>query len=661
MLIANPEERNLVMIRQELRNLKQSWKSARDLWLERYRKAEEYYYNDVDGSKTPYTRLQLTKIADMTGMPASVNFLYPAVAQELALLLQNKPSFKTVGLDSRYNDFAAVLDKIKHAILYHSDAVTELQESLKVMLIGGLSHLDISPTNKYTPGMMNLSLTHEHPENVILDPNASRRTLADLEGYFLEKEITLEKAIALFGEIFEEIAAYIDPKFDPRILGTMAGDGTRDRTSLEGASWGWNEQSIRVNVSQFHYKRFTTMYMVKDEQTGDIMRYFAENLYPEDQDVLQGAIAKYPDFYVSRITCMGEYEIDETVLPITDYTLHTFVYDWGGKPYRSYGMVHWAYGAQETFDKSLQIFIQNGIKANNPGKRAPKGGIADEDRQNWELYGSDPTRVKEYVPKLIGNQVLVPEDETVQPLSNFYPLLLEMMKNGIDTTTGIGGPISGNVTDNTIETFSTLQKYESAAMQRIVMLLQNVNATHIRLGNVLNDLILANLKPGAKYVFFDENGDLMEITLANNLAQEKTAKFITLSIPAQAMPSQKLAVSMELFKISQSTEDPVARAVYAENAIKNSGVRAIEGLQEQINMGQRQQQQITQLQEELQRSKEIMKQYENRALLAEYNRKLAELLSGAERDIDVAVTKEEMQAKIDKLKEKESNNNNGKK
>ena len=57
------------------------------------------------------------------------------------------------------------------------------------------------------------------------------------------------------------------------------------------------------------------------------------------------------------------------------------------------------------------------------------------------------------------------------------------------------------------------------------------------------------------------------------------------------------------------------------------------------------------MQEEIERNEELIKQYENRALLAEYNARKAQLLAKMESDLNQLGTEADLTMEIEKLKE----------
>lgn len=612
-----------------IRDRYESWKRdttwGRQGWLTRAESSEEYYYNDVDQTGTTYTASQVSKIQENTNIPVSINFLHPVTNQKLALLSQAKPSVKTLSLDGRAKQHAFVLDKMKHGIFYNSNAQMEIEQMIKDMLIVGMGHIMITPVDFYKKGMFNLRVVHVPWDEVILDINAKSRTLEDMEGFFIERAFTIAKTLQVYGGIISQLKGEDGRPVDIKALvgPTWTQDRLTDKQDITTSSWNTDE---RVIIREYYEKVFTEMYLIKND--GLIEYVFKENLEPGDEAKIANPEKVLPDVYVRKTIMMGDFQVWVEMLPITEYPLRTAFFEWGGRAYRSYGMIHFTKGMQEAFDKILQIMILNGILSNNAGWTAPKGSIPEEDREKWEQFGANPKVIKEYVPKVFENQVLKPERDSVTALSNFYPMVLDMLKNGIEYSTGVTAVLQGNAKEANVEVFSSLQQYQNAAMMRVKMSTGHINQVMKELGQVLIEYMAASLTPDT-FSFFDQDGKLNELKLALDVVNDiKTMKFLTVSIPSTAMPTQRLAIATELAKIAQSSPDPVERQILTQKAMELSDIREWDEMAEKLDVVKRAQEQTQALQAGYDRLLETTKQMENKYVnIALENRILKELAS----------------------------------
>jgi len=620
---------NFQRVPERIRERYVSWKSdttwGRKQWLTRAEESEEYYYNDVDQTGTTYTSTQVSKITDNTNIPVSINFLHPVTNQKLALLTQTKPSVKTLSLDGRAKQHAFVLDKMKHGIMYNSNASVEIESMIKEMLITGMGHIMVSPVDFYRQGMFNLRVAHVPFDEVILDINAKSKTLEDMEGFFIEKAFTIPKALQVYGGIISQLKNDNGTPVDIKGLTgqTWVEQELTEKQDVTTSHWNADD---RIIVREYYEKVFTDMYLVKEN--GLVQMLFKENLGLEGEAITANADKVLPDIYIKKTIAMGDWTIWEEILPITDYPLRTAFFEWGGRAYRSYGMIHFTKGMQQAFDKVLQIMILNGILSNNAGWNAPKGSIAEEDREKWEQFGANPKVIKEYVPKVYENQVLKPERDSIAKLSNFYPNVLEMLKQGIEYSTGVNAILQGNAKDAGVEVFSSLQQYQSAAMMRVKMSSAHINQVMKELGQVMIEYMAAHLTPDS-FSFFDENGELNELQIALDVANDiKTMKFLTVSVPSTAMPTQRLAIATELAKIAQSSPDPSERQILTQKAMELSDVREWDELMQKLDTVKRAEQKLQDQQAAYDRLLETSKQMENKFInISLENRILKEMTS----------------------------------
>jgi len=629
----------------------ESWKSdttyGRKNWIERAVESEELYLNDVDNTGTTFTSSQYSHIQDATNIPVSINMLYPTANQKLAMLAQVKPSTRTVSLDGRAKQEAQVLDKMKTGLFYSSDARMEIENHIKDMLISGMGAVMITPGDFYRPGLFGLQLSHIPYDEFILDINAKKRDLDDMEGFFVEKQFTIPKTLQLYGKVLSELK---DEAGEPVPVETFTGvvwveQGMTDKAKVTTTNW---DSGNRVVAREYYEKVYTTMYSIKNPKTGLTEFFFAENVGESPEFLAAQAQDTIPDIYIKKTVILGDFEIYEEILPINNYPLIVSFFEWGGKPYRSYGMIHYTKDMQKAFDKVLHIMLLNGILSNNAGWTAPKGAIAEEDRKKWEDYGNNPRVIKEYVAQEINGVLLKPEKERVTPLSNFYPLVLDMMKQGVEYSTGITAIVQGNAQEAGVDVFSSLQQYQQSAMQRILLSVNHINDTMKNLGEVIIQYLIASIKPNS-FQFFDEKGHLNELTIAVGLANKiKQFKYQVIAIPSTYMPTQQLASAMELMKIAQSSPDPAERSILTQKAMEMSEVKGYDEVEEKLDLTKRTQQQLEQLKTAYDRLMETSKQMENKFINISLENRILKKLSQSEKELTTATESAKAEVKIAK-------------
>lgn len=646
-----------------------TWKGGgqfcRQQWLERATQLKEYFHNNVDNTNTVYTKDQLRKLDELLGMPVNVNLLYPMLSQKIALLASVKPSFKIVTTDGKAKDYAFILDKIKHGILYASDTSTETEAVLKDAVVAGMGAWFVSPDTFFDRNPFHISISYIPYENYILDPNARKRNLEDMEGCFIEKAVPYRAFVKLYADILAQLTDENGQPIDPKIfINNSLIEGQIPESQKVVTTAFADQQSVIVR--EYYEKVFSTMYTVQNPVDGTTSYVFAENL-SEEQRLLLDPIKEYPDTYVRKTILFGEFEVWEEILPITNYPLVVTFFEWGGRPYASYGAGHFMMGMQEVFDKILAIMVLNGILSNNPGWTAPVGSILPEHRKAWEEYGNDPRVIREYVPKEYGNTVLKPEREQVAQLSNFYPLVLDILKQGMQTSTAITPILQGDASEAGVDVFSSLQQYQSAAMVRIQNNSARLNDSLKLLGQVLIEYLVATIQPDT-YQFLDEKGRINEVSVMKDFINNmRLFRYKVAVVPDAASPTKRLATSMELFRVAQSSSDPVERSLYTQKAAELTDIPEIDDLLKKLDVTKRTQSELQSLQEAYNRLMETSKQIENRFINTELENRIMKKLMNYDSKIEremgaitakLGLAKELATDKLDEAVKPETNNTN---
>lgn len=625
-----------------------NWRGERDTFLKYFNKDKDYYNSDIENTRTRFTVEQLNQIKSKHGLniPLSINHIYHLLEQKLAILMQAKPTFKIEPLDERGKSFAYILEKIVRHIMYQSSSIGEEEECIKNMLIGGIGITGIIEKPSYQLGHFNLEYINIDLNTIILDANARKRDMSDMRGYFIEKEITKEEAKEYYSGILELINLY---KITDEAI-TFDNLGYNFNGTSQLPARGYLET---LNLKEYYDYIYTTMYIYQD-LTGEIKREFEENLLPEQFGLIKPLIVdKEYNRFVRKWTILNDRVIDITIKPITAFPLSIKFFNWGGFPYKSYGAVHYIRDMQDAYDRILHTFIINGILQNNATYVSPSTSIPDPLRKNWEELGNTPGIIKEFVPYIQGNTVVLPQREQISDLSSFYPTILQILRADMESSTGINPIVQGNPQESKIDVFSTAQQYQNSAMMRIQLNMQHINLANEKLANVLVEYLLANLSKEQKYIFYDSDSEgFNELQISEEIQKVKYAKYLVLGIPSESTPTERSAIVTQLMNISQSTSDPVQRDVYLQQAFKYANIKGFDELKNKMDTTNQLRQQIASLQEELKRTMEISKQFENRAERSETTAKVTEATYKELIPIMMEAAKIEKDIEIEKINEK---------
>lgn len=632
---------------------KDTYQAEQRKWLEKVKLFEGYYYNDVDDTGTTFNQMQKQKVENNTGITVSLNQIYSIVEQKLAILAQTKTSSRVVTQDDSLEgkQYAYMIDKIKNHVLYNSEALLESKESLKDMLVMGMGITGVFPTNEEVSGEIGVEYMYIHPSQVLLDVNTRKVNGKDMKDFFLIKEIDEAEAEELYGAKIEEINSLYGTNHTLRDF-SRAGFfiEKEQRNKVIG------EDVHTYDIAEYYSKKYTTMYLIENME-GGLEFVFKENLPEELYYLLDNPLAIEQNRFSAKTTILGTKIIEYEILPITKHPIRVKYFNWGGRPYRCYGVAHYLKGMQDAQDKGVQLMIQNGMLTNNAGWEAPVGSIDEQEKVKYETIGNKPGVIRLYKPIILENQVLKPERTQIQQLSNFYPMLIDMMTQAMEKSSGIFPFMQGDPQSAKIDVFSTLQQYQNAGMQRIFMSLVDIQVAEQYIGNLLVEWAVVKILPEETYIIYDNEQNKFEnIRITKEMIKNfKLVKYKVLSIPTEAMPTQKLAMATELMKISQTTPDPIERSVYIKKAFSLSDMRGFDEVQEEIDTAKNLQSQIEQLNGELKRIQEVNKQLENRTINAELKARIVEAYYKATDGITTAEAEAKKDIENQKLKEQLKN------
>lgn len=637
----------------KLENKLNSWTNAKARWLARAEEAFGYFFNDIEDTGTTLTQVQNDKVKATTNIPVSINLLYPVLSQKHAILCQTKPSHKVVSLSDnpQAKQAAFVLDKAKYSVFYNSEALTHNEEAIKSYLISGIGHIGLLPKDFTSQGEFGLSYQNLPIWNITVDPNSRLKTNEDMQGYIYAKELAEDVMLKLYQPLIETIRDYygITVSIDD-LLTSPVSTGIPRHVQLEALM---NER--RGLVRKYYDKAVAEMFYLRNPETGEIDRVFRENMFPEQQVIIdKGEVVKSEmNYYVRETTIIGKKIMNIEMMPITLFPMKSQYFEWGGRPYRSYGMIHFTKGMQETMDKTIQMLILNAMLSNNAGWTAPKGSIAEEDATKWRIDGNNPMAIKEYVPRVYeGGVVLKPERDQILPLGQHYPMIMDMMKQGIEYSTGINPMIQGDPKGAKVDVFASLQQYQSAAMQRINLASMHINQAQEYMGRVLVQWLPSLLKTNQYYSFFDQQGKFDEIKITKEIIQVLGVEnFTVTAVPAESSPTYRMSMATEMMKIAQTTPDPQERNVYIKKGFALSDIRGFDDMEEELNEVNKLNQRIAQMEEQIKNDQEVKDQFRNQALRSEFIAEKTRMMLKAHTDINVAAVEAEKDIEIEKLNE----------
>ena len=182
---------------------------------------------------------------------------------------------------------------------------------------------------------------------------------------------------------------------------------------------------------------------------------------------LAGTIVDAIDFYEDRIRftiVVGDKLLYNEILPIKDYPIVPFVYQYTGTPY-PVSAVNPLVGKQQEINKAHQILIHNANLASNLRWMYEEGSVPEDE---WEKYSSAPGALLKY------RQGFAPPTPVQPlPLNNAFYGITQNAKADMEYVAGVYSSMQGD-SGGGPETYRGLLQMDEYGTRRIKSWMQNV-------------------------------------------------------------------------------------------------------------------------------------------------------------------------------------------
>ena len=179
----------------------------------------------------------------------------------------------------------------------------------------------------------------------------------------------------------------------------------------------------------------------------------------EDEKVA-GNIVDAVDFYESRIKLtivVGDKLMYDQVLPIKDYPIVPFVYQYTGTPFPQSAVTPLV-GKQQELNKAHQILIHNANLASNLRWMYEEGSVPEEE---WERYSSAPGALLKYRQGFAAPTPVLPA-----PINNAFFTVVQQGKSDAEYIAGIPSAMMG-FTQEQPETYRGLLANDELGTRRL--------------------------------------------------------------------------------------------------------------------------------------------------------------------------------------------------
>jgi len=226
----------------------------------RYKKqCEEFYYSDVNDTKTQFTENQQDKIINTYNIPISTKISYAIIEQLLSFLTGSKPFPRLIAGDDSVSDFIESLSKGYHGVWYESRADRELKNALRDALNTGDGFLQVRENNFYNETAFNVMIEHKPWKHWFIDPDSRKCDFSDAEFIIFADMIPAKKAENEYGITIDKETLKSMPDGINALVGVNM--SIPDYTS----SWGSEDVKVKyVLLRKIWFKEEINVYMSDD-------------------------------------------------------------------------------------------------------------------------------------------------------------------------------------------------------------------------------------------------------------------------------------------------------------------------------------------------------------------------------------------------------------
>lgn len=564
--------------------------TARGKWETYAKECEEFFYQNVDGTHTQFTRRQLELIKKDYDIQVSINILFPVVEQLISFLIGNKPSVRILPVGEADKNIAYMLQELWSGLWYRCKGQVELKEALKDCLITGWGFLMIEPTNFFQQNPFGIVINHVPWRYVYIDPNSRKQDLSDSEYIMVAKQVSAQKAARMFNISAEDLQ-------------------------------GWGLMVNQSGIGNDLYTEVTTKPVVIHEifqkelikQPG----FLGTDGKIKPQKEFENDTAIQPGVYIKRTLLLERNKlIWQGFLPIKEYPVIPLccVYQSSGEEGNvGYGIIHYIMDPQKAMNKALAHIILNAQLHGHAKMLIPEGSVEPQKVYDW---AADPRRALEYKIDP-NNPESKPERIPPAPLAaQHYQLFQELIKM-VEYITGIYSVMQGNP-DAAPSTFGATQSLQVYGTQRVKMRAGSIDNSMAILAHVAITYMITYAKPGQLYRYInDQVSGMVQDPNTGQMVQQQQGKnepwrevrlvdkpdvsdYDIVTSPNPSTPTTRMLASMLLGNISGQTRDPQVANLLTQYSLKLLDIPEADEIVQKVDTISQMQQQLQQLQQQLQ-------------------------------------------------------------
>jgi hypothetical protein len=204
------------------RELFHDYKSARELWAQKFQESVEFR------AGAQWTNEERDTLEARGQAPIVVNRIHPIVETAKSLLTYNSPQFRSTGREDSDRDTAKVFSDLFQYIWQISSGDEELKRAIDDYYVGGMGVLQVYQDPDADMGKGEVYIKSINPLDVYIDPNAKDTYAKDAANILVTTYMTDEQSMQIYPEftdIIEDSAMHPDESDDYPVTNLAATEG----------------------------------------------------------------------------------------------------------------------------------------------------------------------------------------------------------------------------------------------------------------------------------------------------------------------------------------------------------------------------------------------------------------------------------------------------
>lgn len=307
------------------RELFHDYKSARELWAQKFQESVEFR------AGAQWTNEERDTLEARGQAPIVVNRIHPIVETAKSLLTYNSPQFRSTGREDSDRETAKVFSDLFQYIWSISAGDEELKQAIDDYYVGGMGVLQVYQDPDADMGKGEVYIKSINPLDVYIDPNAKDVYAKDAANILVTTYMTDEQAMQTYPEfydIIEQSAMHPDESDDYPVTNLAATEGqlfTTDGTETVHNRRQYIERYSKQMDSYYNcYEPFSQQeHLLTEEEYEEYLKTY----YVKVKTIKGEEIILFEEESVEDM-----FEIIETIGPMFHYEVPDLQMDEQGNP-----------------------------------------------------------------------------------------------------------------------------------------------------------------------------------------------------------------------------------------------------------------------------------------------------------------------------------------